>query len=214
MKLQFLLFVALFCALFVTTPGCSDDLGSEAVVLSTEGKSLKGRASNERVRRAYKDNFDTWYMIVPDTASGWIPPYGPFLTWVPGGGSGNATHMGNASTYFNQYIPFTPPNINSIPAPVNMFFDAELTVAGYPGIPSTVQTITFDNKGNSVWFWGNGSNTSTPISPTRIEFSGTANIVGGTGKFEGATGEVTLLGYFNPEDPQDAGVGYEGWIEY
>jgi hypothetical protein len=214
MKLQFFLAAALFCAVFFTTTGCSDDFAHETVALSDDSSLITSRAANNPVRRAYKDNFDTWYMIVPDEANGWIPSYGPFLTWVPGGGEGNATHMGNASTYFNQYIPFTPPDINSVPAPVNMFFNDELTAAGFPGIPSTVQTITYDSDGNSVWFWGDGNNTSTPVSPTRIEFTGIANIVGGTGKFEGATGQVTLNGYFNPLDPQDAGVGYEGWIEY
>lgn len=214
MKIQMLLYAALFCAVFVTTPGCSDDLANETLALSADGTLLTNRASNAPVRRAYKDNFDTWYQFVPDIANGWTPEYGPFLAWYPGGGVGNATHIGRANTYFNQYVPFTPPNFSSVPAPVIMFFDLALTAAGFPGIPSTVQSIVYDTKGNSIWFLGDGNTVSTPVSPTRIEFTGISTIIGGTGKFEGATGEVTLSGYFNPQDQQDAGVWSDGWIEY
>jgi hypothetical protein len=95
-----------------------------------------------------------------------------------------------------------------------MFFNAELTAAGYPGIPSNVQSITFDTQGNSVWFLGNGNTVQNPVSPTRIEFTGTSTIVGGTGKFEGATGQVTLNGYFNPQNQQDASSWQNGYIIY
>lgn len=213
MKNQFFFAVALCVASMFSVTSCTEDVSSGIVSLSGEDL-ITARGQNEPVRRAYRDSFDTWYNMVPDIANGWNPSYIPFLAWYPGGGEGNVTHMGKASTYFNQYVPFTPPNVGSVPAPVTMFFAAELAAAGYPGIPSTVQSITFDTKGNSVWFWGDGNTTQTFISPTRIEFTGTSSIVGGTGKFEGATGEVTLNGYFNPQDQQDASSWQNGWIEY
>jgi hypothetical protein len=214
MKFQLFLAAILFCAVFLTTTGCSDDFAGETVTLGDDGTLLTNRASNDPVRRPYRDTFDTWYNFVPDEENGWNPGFGPYLAWYPGGGEGNVSHMGRANTFFNQYLPFTPPNFGTIPAPVTMFFDEELTEAGYPGIPSTVQYITFDKKGNSVWFWGSGTTTSTAVSPTRVEFTGVSNIVGGTGRFEGATGQVTLYGYFNPQDTQDASVWSNGWIEY
>lgn len=214
MKHAFFFFVMVAFAISVSLTSCAkeDELAfsrSRADIESLDLAQVK-----EPVRRAYRDSFDTWYNFEPNFAGGWDPTDGPYLAWYPGGGVGNVTHMGKASTYFNQYLPFTPPNFATIPAPVNMFFDDELTQAGYPGIPSTVQYITFDTKGNSVWFWGEGNTVSTFISPTRVEFTGTSTIVGGTGKFAGATGQVTLNGYFNPGDQQDASVWTNGWIQY
>lgn len=166
------------------------------------------------VRRAYKDNFNTWYNFVPDIPGGWDPMNpAPFPAWYPGGGEGNATHMGNCHTYFNQYVTFIPPNVVSLHAPVTMFFAVQLAAAGYTGIPDNVGSIVYDDKGNSIWFHAEGV-TSVPVSPIRVEFSGTNFIVGGTGKFAGATGEVSIAGYFNPQNQQDAGFHQEGWIQY
>ena len=60
--------------------------------------------------------------------------------------------MGNAKTYFNQYIPFNPTLFSSVPAPVIMFFSSQLSTAGFTGIPSNVSSIVYDDKGNSIWF--------------------------------------------------------------
>jgi hypothetical protein len=214
MKIHFILAAVIFCAVFFTTTGCSEDYTSEAVSLANDNVSLSERASNRPVRRAYKDMHDTWYNFVPDTDGGWDPMHpAPFPAWYPGGGEGNATHMGNVNTFFNQYVTFIPPNIVSLHAPVTMFFSAELAAAGYTDIPDEVGSIVYDDKGNSIWFHAI-SNTATPVAPDRVEFSGVNQIIGGTGKFEGATGEVSLNGYFNPQDQQDAAYWQEGWIEY
>jgi hypothetical protein len=214
MKHAFFFLIMVAFAISVSLTSCAKD---DELALSRDGATIDKiviASAKEPVQRAYRDSFDTWYNFVPDIANGWNPSYGPFLAWYPGGGEGNATHMGKASTYFNQYVPFTPPNFASVPAPVTMFFNPELTAAGYPGIPLNVQSITFDTKGNSVWFWGDGNTVSTPVSPTRIEFTGTSSIVGGTGKFAGATGQVTINGYFNPQNQQDASVWSNGLIVY
>ena len=64
-----------------------------------------------------------------------------------------------------------------------------------------------------IWF-RQTSNSSTPISEVRINFTGTSDIIGGTGNFSGATGEITFNGFFNPQDQQDASVWDHGWIKY
>lgn len=62
---------------------------------------------------------------------------------------------------------------------------------------------------------------SESVSPTQITFSGTMYIIGGTGKFAGATGETTLNGYFNPAPLQtnpyallEGSLWHYGWISY
>jgi hypothetical protein len=92
-----------------------------------------------------------------------------------------------------------------------MFYTAQLAALGITGVPSNVSSVVADSKGNSVWFESLGS-TTTPVSPTRVEFTAQQNIVGGTGKFATATGSVTLKGYFNPTNPADAASGNRGRI--
>jgi hypothetical protein len=196
--------VLLFVSL-VTFNSCQ----KETIQSPAEEAASAAKASRKPVTRAWRDSFDTWYQFVPDIAGGWTPP-NPAPAWYPGGGDGNATHMGNASTYFNQYASFGPTGLTTSAAPVTMFFAAQLASFS---VPSTVSSIVFDDKGNSVWFRSAGTQ-AIPVSPTRVNFTGTNNIVGGTGKFAGATGQVTINGYFNPQDQQDASFWQNGWIRY
>ncbi len=180
--------------------------------------SKQEKKEKEKVQRPYKDHFDTYYRFEPDFAGGWLPPANgespsPAPAWYPGGGEGNATHMGKVWTLYNQHADFNSMGgLTSSAASVNMFFAAALQQAGIVA-PANVSTVVFDKKGNSVWFILQ-SNVTTPISTTRINFSGTSKIVGGSGKFVGATGEVSLQGYFNPTDFNDAGVDTNGFIVY
>lgn len=173
------------------------------------GEKVESAANNEPVTRAYRDSFDTWFQFVPDIQGGWTPP-NPAPAWYPGGGNGNATHMGNASTYFNQYASLGPTGLTTSHAPVTMFFATPLAAFN---VPANVGSIVFDSKGNSVWFSSAGTQ-AVPAGPTRVNFTGTNNIVGGTGKFTSATGQVTINGYFNPQNPQDASFWQNGWISY
>ena len=114
------------------------------------------------VSRPYKDHFDTWYQFVPDIEGGWTPDFGPLKAWYPGGGEGTGTHIGKSHTYFNQYVPFNPPSVSSVAAPVNQFFSYQLALAGLTEIPAYVSTITFDDSGNSIWFHQTSSITTPP----------------------------------------------------
>lgn len=167
------------------------------------------KAERNPVTRAYKDSFDTWYMFVPDVKNGWTPP-NPGPAWYPGGGEGNATHLGKCSTYYNQYATLGQNGLVSGFAPVNMFFSVPL--AGYM-LPATVGTIVYRGA-DAIWLGGSTNSSTSFISAQRVNFHGELDIIGGNGKFTGATGHVILNGYFNPQDQQDASFWTEGWISY
>lgn len=191
--------------LIITISSCQ----KETTAINGMNEEIATAANNGPVTRAYRDSFDTWYQFVPDILGGWTPP-NPAPAWYPGGGDGNATHFGNASTYFNQYASFGPTGLTTSHAPVTMFFGVPLASFN---VPANVGSIVYDNKGNSVWFQSAGTQ-ALPAGPTRVNFTGTNNIVGGTGKFAGATGQVTINGYFNPQNQQDASYWQNGWISY
>lgn len=124
--------------------------------------------------------------------------------------------MGRSKVYFNQLVPFD--HSPTLPIPVHLYFP-EL------GIPESVMVdgqlriinsiVLDEKKNNSIWFsLIEGSSTQQPVSATRIEFNGETDIVGGTGKFEGARGHAILSGFFNPTDTADAHTSQRGWIKY
>ncbi len=118
--------------------------------------------------------------------------------YFPGTGEGNSTHMGKAITFLNQYAFFNQNGLNTIGAPVTQFYAQELAEIGITNIPDNVSSITTDGKGNSVWF-ENIQNTVTPAGAERTDFVAEVKIIGGTGKFENATGDGLVVGYFNPQ---------------
>ncbi len=211
-NIRFIYFLLVAAVVFISSckkeESIADEMLSAAVAAKQNTDNVAARPSNP-VKRAYRDSFTTAFGFVPDFANGWTPP-NPAPAWYPGSGDGNVAHMGKAKTYFNQYATFGPAGLISSPAPVIMFFSSEL--AGL-NIPMNVTSVVMDNKGNAIWFQSSGS-TTTPVSPTRINFTGEASIVGGNGKFAGATGEVVLNGYFNPQNPNDASSWQYGWIKY
>jgi hypothetical protein len=118
--------------------------------------------------------------------------------YFPGTGEGNSTHMGKAITFLNQYAFINENGLNTIGAPVTQFYSLELAEIGLTEIPDEVSSITTDGKGNSVWFM-NMQNTVTPVGPDRTDFVADVKIIGGTGKFEDATGDGQVIGNFNPQ---------------
>jgi hypothetical protein len=163
--------------------------------------------------------------------------------YVPGDGVGNATHMGLVTTYFNQlsYIPqganpVTTPPAGSVAAPVAAVpsypFFLPPPPPGQPidfsrlaglitslPIPSdidglVINTMFVNDKNEAVFGAYVGSSFIRPESPTRFVFGGKGRFMGGTGKFTGATGEFDYLGYFNPQNQDDAEYSVDGWIKY
>jgi hypothetical protein len=193
------------------------------------------------IKRSFKASTKTWYRISP-TAPAPVTVAGKqyyTFAYVPGGGEGNATHMGNIKTWFNQ-LAFTSSDLpipeGSLVAPVVDVINYPVTGAPLPLIqagdfselasinallhlPQAVQghvvsSFFYNDKGDAVFISNSDVSTITPVSATRNDFGGKALIVGGRGKFRNAVGEVDFKGSFNPTNPNEAEYGVQGWIAY
>lgn len=183
----------------------------ENVYTSTANEEIVTASNHGPVVRAYRDSAEGDLVFVPDIANGWTyPRRAP--AWYHGSAAGNATHMGNVEGYFNTYGLNVAGVVMIHNRPVTAFYASQLQAYN---VPTNVHAVIFDDKGNSLWFqippegW-----ISEVISPTRINFSGTSLIVGGTGKFAGATGETFLQAYFNPQNLEEFTFWRNGWIAY
>lgn len=165
------------------------------------------------------------------------------FAYVPGGGTGTATDMGSITTFYNQLAYTTNPNVpqplpdGSIAASVSSVtsyavlgaplpliqagdFSALTTANSTFQIPATdasgkiINSIFFNSSGDAIFTANTTASTITPVSATRLNFAGKLNIVGGRGKFANATGEMDFNGFFNPQNPNEAGYGITGQIEY
>ncbi len=160
---------------------------------------------------------------------------------VPGGGAGNATHMGAIGTWFNQ-LAYSPdgqnPPAGTIAAPVVsantypvLFPGAPLPliqpndfaglgiVASWLQVPATVNghtvwSIVYNWKGDALFLSTTSPSTAVIESATRINFSGEGIFVGGRGKFENASGTYQFSGFFNPQDANEAGYAIDGTLTY
>lgn len=162
----------------------------EAIQIPTESTDLNARKTAER---NYFERFTNQIVFVP--AEGYRE--GPAPAYYPGTGVGTSTHMGKALSFLNQFASLGPEGLGTIGAPVTEIYSEELAALGLTGIPPYVSSLTTDGKGNSVWF-ENIKNIVTPASETRLDFVAEVKIIGGTGKFENASGTATVTGYFNP----------------
>lgn len=199
----------LLLTIVLTVLSCRKETG---VLSLNNSEQTKMAATKGPVTRAYRDSFQGSLHFKPDIASGWtFPNNSP--AWFYGSAEGNATHMGRATSYFNQYTLKNSAGVVMVyHSPVNMFYKSQLESYN---VPSNVSGVMLDGKGNSIWIRNaEGGITSQRISPTRINMDGTMLIVGGTGKFAGATGETSFHAYFNPLNLQEFSSWQNGWIRY
>lgn len=200
------------------------------------------KKNDEIKKKPFKVRTSTWYRISPTNP---IPIVVNGVTYAgfahfPGGGSGNASHFGNCTIFFNQLAYGTSPSAppaGSVAAPIKDVPNYPVTGAPLPliqtgefnplasaistlDIPSTifkniVNTVLYNEKGDAIFLSAiTGKGGTFPISATKVGFNGKALIVTGRGKFSHAVGEVDYNGYFNLVDANDAEFNADGWIAY
>lgn len=206
---------ALLISCFALVIGCQKETGG---ISSTQDESMatKSQNSEKQVTRAFNDSFDIELGFSPDIQGGWTMADPDAPAWYPGTGKGNATHMGNVNLYLNDHTVRIGGIVTVFKAPVNQFFAAQLPFV----IPNDVSMVIYDDKGNSVWFLiAPEGLPTTHLTATRISSDGKVLIVGGTGKFEGATGETAFhlefdQASYNSGIFKDASMRQHGWIRY
>lgn len=160
--------------------------------------------------RNYSERFENSLFMVPGPA---YVEGRPDNAFYPGTGNGNSTHMGKAITFINQFAQFGPNGLETVAAPVTMFFSKELAAIGLTDIPEEVSSITTDGKGNSVWFRSISNQVVFNETGTRADFNAKVEIIGGSGKFVNASGYGDVIGFFNPANGQGVST-MKGRIEY
>lgn len=200
-------------------------------ILASVSMSCKKEVRQQK--RAFKLTTETFYRVAPAEPQtitvGGINYLG--ILYFPGAGTGNATHLGKCTTLFNQLAYILPPQndirgsvaapVTAIPSyPVASGFASYLPAITSLSVPEAingkiVNTILYNKNGEAIFLSAiTGGGKTTFISPQKIAFNGKGLIVGGRGKFEGATGEFDYEGYFNPENNNDAAYNAAGWINY
>ena len=193
-------------------------------------------------KKHFEAKTKTWYRVspidpVPVNVNGTI--YGGFA-YFPGGGEGQATHLGNCSIYFNQLVYGTSPEAppaGSVAAPLVDVPGYIVTGAPLPLIQAgdfsslasavsslhipaevygkIVNSVFYSAKGEAIFTAAiTGAGSTFPISQTVVGFNGKALIVGGRGRFIHAVGEIDYDGYFNVANPNDAEYNAKGWIAF
>lgn len=177
---------------------------SEALVNTTSSTDLNARKS---VEKNYFERFANQLAQVDENGN----PTNDFPAYLPGTGTGNSSHMGKASTFINQFASYGEYGLGTVGASVTQFYSEQLEALGIIVDNDEVSSVTTDGKGNSVWFKNIQNKVS--FSEERSNFEAEVEIVGGTGKFENATGTATVSGYFNPSNGQGMST-IQGRIEY
>lgn len=119
----------------------------------------------------------------------------------PGFGEGQSTFIGKGFSFFNQYADGKPDEngvVYTVAAPVTEFFAEQLAELGVDvsevdSNDELVSSLTTDGKGNTIWF-NNITNRAQFDQYGNITFEAEIKIVGGTGKFKGASGSGNVTG--------------------
>lgn len=222
MKACSLLRAALILAAFSLVLGCQKETVDPGASQQPGSVAEKASAKVQPETRGYRDSFDVDLIFVPDIAGGWTMADFDAPAWYHGGGSGHATHMGNATITFNTHTLRVAGTVTIFHAPVGMFHAAQVKPFNV-GVTDQVSAVTYDDKGNSIWFRiaEGGLPTWHIVKTTLVAAEGKMLIVGGSGKFKGATGETTFHAEFDQASLDTkklifttASMWQKGWIRY
>lgn len=195
---------ALFIAGVLLAVGCQKE--TSAVSGEPTFDAVAG-TSNKPMGHRLKCQFDLTYTLVPDVEAG-NTQYNHPPGWYLAIGEGHMNLLGKASTFSNQYIKYVDGSQDSLTVQnvsINKFFKDTLSALGYNNIPDEVSLIFLDKQGNSLWSRGEEPFGHVFRSDGYFRIDWVYDVIGGTGKFEGASGNFIFSGYQNLSDTTDTG---------
>ncbi|MFD2248187.1 hypothetical protein [Pontibacter ruber] len=190
----------LFLASVALLIGCEKESMSDLKITTEEALGRVG----DKIERPLTGTFSSSSILIGDTAAGWDPRH-PSNTpaFYPGEGEGNLSHMGKDYVMYNHYA-YGHKGDTAIgrTVPITDYFSLDklrefgFTEAELEEIEAEeVGVIITDKHGNSIWLEGTGNFPKVEGMPQRRLLMWEYEIIGGTGRFEGAEGQVTLNGY-------------------
>lgn len=207
MKAPFFRF-AFFVAGMAFLAGCQKDVSELASPNSPDSKSAVSKQKSQE--HMLKGQYDAY----------WDTTMGAQGNWAYGSGEGHLNILGKSRIYYNTISPYTALNL-FYNAPVTQFFATELWRYGFTGLGTNVSSIMLDQQGNSIQLeikQGTvGEYTFHEMPPnlvTPVDLKAEYKIVGGTGKFEEATGDILLTGYWDPKWPHETLLVINGEIVF
>lgn len=211
MKASLFTFVLLLAFLSFLA-GCRKSVPENTPDNILQSKAVSGRSLHERPLKATMEVYSTY---APDVAKGgcYCPPYLP--GYMTGEGEGHSTLLGRFSSYSNWYAYYDPAGAQvtySVPLPGEYYDQLKpyFTEAEARAIKDRqVVVLFFDRQGNSIWSdVASMDMIMSPLDPLHFSLAGNGVIVGGTGKFAGATGSYSFTGYADVFRSSAPGVPY------
>lgn len=213
-----LLRMALLLACLPFFTNCRKDLSKSANESSLTSNAV---VSHKIHPRPLKGNMDVYHVYTPDYAKGGCYCF-PYLPGFMGGsGEGNSTLLGKFYSYSNLYayygatgaqVTYSVPLTDSFYNQLKPYFSNDEIQAMKA---QKVEVLFFDHQGNAFW-----SDFDTlhmdPSAANILHFSleGTGKIIGGIGKFAGATGFYNFSGYSDVFQDSAPGIFYQySWFD-
>jgi hypothetical protein len=213
MKVSLFTLVLLMASMLFLT-NCRKDFSSSTTEnLITSNAGLSSHITHPRPLKA---TMDVYHIFTPDYANGgcYCSPYLP--GYMAGSGGGNSTLLGKFYSFSNLYAYYDSTGaevVYSVSIPDD-YYDQMKPYFTQDEIEimktQKVEVIFFDHQGNA--FWSDFDTLHMIPSPENLlhfSLSGSGRIMGGIGKFAGATGFFNFSGYSDVFRDSAPGIFYQ-----
>lgn len=198
-------FLILAASSLIVTSCMTDTEGPlEESILTEKALEVTDSEGGENLKKGgfieYKDSFVNQIIPFIEIGPEILVPYDPerfpglLPTYLPGIGEGKARTLGKVYSYINQKV---LPGTNSSEGTELFQFQLEaLEKLGISNLPDEVHAVTVSEGGHALFF-RSGKNVGTIVNDSVTTFTAKLEVVGGVGKYENASGEGEVKGWYD-----------------